>query len=335
MMVQFAGGAPVPSCDTCARQMWELRPDFTQIGPLGGYVDMFAEAKQAAFATPGQVINGEPTRDAVRQATRELARDAMLAGKTLAEAAYDSAYQVMRTMVGRSEEESREIAAQLASEYAGRTIAAAPEPVPAAPAAPEAARDYSVLIMAAVTGFILGVVLCFGKLPFMGIPLILVTITSGIVIAVKVAAQKARAYQAWKATLSPEDRHKAEIAEAAALAAGAYALHEGMKHLHERSVARTAAMRETMHAAGHLNDDRRRQQQQDQMAADLHKLASEQQSPASPARPAAPTSTGSTYEQRRPGLHRVQLRDRVQHGAAACQLADLARRQSRPDGQPR
>jgi hypothetical protein len=60
VLVTFLDHPPLPSCDDCARSTWENHPQSTLISPLAGYVDMFAAAKDAALATPEQVIASAP-----------------------------------------------------------------------------------------------------------------------------------------------------------------------------------------------------------------------------------------------------------------------------------
>lgn len=64
VLITFCDKPPLPSCDECARTTWENHPNSTRLSPLSGYVDMFEAAKQAALATPEQVIQqaSEPIR---------------------------------------------------------------------------------------------------------------------------------------------------------------------------------------------------------------------------------------------------------------------------------
>ena len=72
-------------------------------------------------------------------------------------------------------------------------------------------------------------------------------------LAVKtVFMKRLRAYQAWKATLTPAERGAVDAAEIAALWAGSIALHEGLKNHNDHAMAKIAAQRASMRRAANL-----------------------------------------------------------------------------------
>ena len=88
-----------------------------------------------------------------------------------------------------------------------------------------------------------------------GIFLIVAPIVLGLgwaaVVFLRMIAAQWRRYKAWKATLSPADRARAEAAEIAALWAGWGAVHYGMKAHSRRANEQIAAMRARMNRYGH------------------------------------------------------------------------------------
>jgi hypothetical protein len=56
ILVSFCGGPYLPRCDECARGTYQRHPDVTRLAPLAEYVDHYAIAREAALATPGQII---------------------------------------------------------------------------------------------------------------------------------------------------------------------------------------------------------------------------------------------------------------------------------------
>jgi hypothetical protein len=56
ILVSFCGGPYLPRCDECARGTYQRHPDVTRLAPLSEYVDHYAIAREAALATPEQII---------------------------------------------------------------------------------------------------------------------------------------------------------------------------------------------------------------------------------------------------------------------------------------
>lgn len=63
ILMKFASGTWLPACDQCARRIYESYPHMTEFAPLADYVDLFAAAREAALATPEQVIQARQTWD--------------------------------------------------------------------------------------------------------------------------------------------------------------------------------------------------------------------------------------------------------------------------------
>jgi len=56
ILVSFCGGPYLPTCDECTRGTYQRHPDITRLAPLSEYVDHYAIAREAALATPEQII---------------------------------------------------------------------------------------------------------------------------------------------------------------------------------------------------------------------------------------------------------------------------------------
>ena len=54
ILVSVSGNPFLPSCDKCARDAYELQPNYVRLAPLAEYVDVYAAAREAALATPEQ-----------------------------------------------------------------------------------------------------------------------------------------------------------------------------------------------------------------------------------------------------------------------------------------
>jgi hypothetical protein len=266
MLISAWDGPGKPTCDSCARFAFDHDTSGQlSLAPLSGYVDMFAAAKQVAFATPGQVIRGEagPRRH------------------------WDTGEQVITPAPAPAPAPAPVPVARAGNGFTAEERARRRGRDPHAELRPPAARTWWI---AAGAG-LFGIVFCIGGAPdgtqiespangpliAIGVTLILAGIIIAATAAIKIARIQQRRYLAWKATLTPQQRLAADIAEVAALAAGAYAVHEGLQHWGERTDARTATMRGHMEAARRLSDARDQRQQQEQMAASLAQLARQQQ----------------------------------------------------------
>jgi hypothetical protein len=220
-----------PTCDSCARSAFDH--DVTgqlSLHPLSEYVDMFAEAKQALNATPGQVIRGET---ATGRPTRQH---------------WDTGEAIITPVPAPAARVGNGFTAEERAARGGRDPAARRNPAATRWAAGAAS----------LTSLALGITLCSESVHmeqsfmtiwgifFIALPFLVAGIALVIWI-LKLAAVEAQRYKAWKATLSPEDRRAVDLAELAALTAGAYAVHERVKHSRERSAAlyqeRSAASR--------------------------------------------------------------------------------------------
>lgn len=226
-----------PCCDEHARRWYGVSaPDRIRLAPLSEYVDMFAEARQALFATPGQVISGEP-----------------------------ATVEAPPTAVGTSAP---------ASNDSGSSVGGSPEP--AAPKDPTWKILGSMAAASFVAGIGLCVPQALGwqassstpgTLTGFGVILIVLAALVGLV-AAGVAFSKGLAKErAWKATLTPEQRFGVEVAETAAL----YATWGAVHHHVQKVKAENAATYQARSAAYRTEQA---QQQQNQMAADLRQLAS-------------------------------------------------------------
>jgi hypothetical protein len=118
---------------------------------------------------------------------------------------------------------------------------------------------------------------------FVLIPVLTVAVAIAVAFC-KEIAKDTRQYQAWKRTLTPQQRLGVDAAEAAALWAAWGAVHHSVKEDRERSRA-AAQARSAAYQAGV------QQRQQQQMAADLSRIAS-QQPPAAAARTQRPAPAG-------------------------------------------
>jgi hypothetical protein len=67
ILVSFCGGPYLPRCDECARRTYQRHPDVTRLAPLSEYVDHYAIAREAALATPEQIMGKPPGRPGQRQ----------------------------------------------------------------------------------------------------------------------------------------------------------------------------------------------------------------------------------------------------------------------------
>jgi hypothetical protein len=249
----------LPACEACARFQFEMfSPGDVELAPLGEYVDLFAEAKQAMNATPGQVIRGEPA--SLRQ-TWDTGEPVITPVATLAPARAGNGFT--------------------AEERAART---------GRQGAKLSKRAWRGLGIFTLGSLLLGIVMvaagtAHGNNGFsgqgstsgsplaqhLGIALIVLPIVAWVFVllltTISEGAKEAQRYKAWKATLSPQQQRELWLAETAAMAAGAYAVHHHVKASRARGAAAFQA-RSAAYQAEHA------QRQQDQMAADLRSLAS-------------------------------------------------------------
>jgi hypothetical protein len=292
----------IPCCDPCARRFYNMRPDRVRLTSLDGYVDMFAAAKQAAFATPEQ-ITGQPV-----QITASTALDDKVLRRIWAD-------RVIYCRV-RWCEESRRLtpASQRLNAIGGLWYPACqecinkfdPDQVETAPMseentawelgmADEYARDHHwskpvnpATWWAAGIAAVLGLVLCLagapdgtvsgsqpnGVLIAVGVLLILAGLGLGIAAAIRAINASYQKHPGYPAT-PPRGQQMGvpvnQLAGAAALGVGAYAVHEGLKHHREHVAAEQAATRERSAALRQnqqaMNDTY--WQQQDNAAAGL------------------------------------------------------------------
>jgi hypothetical protein len=256
MLISAWDGPGKPTCDSCARFAFDHDTSGQlSLAPLSGYVDMFAAAKQVAFATPGQVIRGETG------SRRHWDTGEQVITPAPAPAPAPAPVPVARAGNGFTAEER--------ARRAGRGPAARRN----------TARTCWTAGLASLASIALGIVLCsesvhmqqsfmtiwgvlFIALPF----LISAVLLFGWIL--KLASAENQKLKAWKATLTPQQRLGVELAETAAL----YATWAGVHHHVKESRARGAAAfqaRSAAYVAGQA------QQQQNQMAADLRQLASQ------------------------------------------------------------
>jgi len=221
VLVTFCNQPPLPSCDKHARLTWEHHPNLTQIGLLGDYVDHFAAVREAALAPPDPpgISNGNGDGG-----------------------------------------------------HGGDGEPPAGGPPTTLGMTPEMARELRNWGIPAIISFLLGLLLCLAGAPngtvsgstpdipviICGVLFILAAIGIAIVTLIKVIDAEHQKYRNWMTTLTPGQHLGVEVAETAAVWAGTYAVHEGLKHHEEHSqavAARRAANRERQHGLRqHLAD---------------------------------------------------------------------------------
>lgn len=164
----------------------------------------------------------------------------------------------------------------------GETVITPARTTPA-PASTTAVKPGWVIGLSALASFVLGIVLVVagtlasqssssstpGTLRGFGVFFIVMSVLAGIVGIGVVISKEIAKEQAWKRTLPPDQRLAVEAAETAALYATWAVVHHNVQQSKARHLAEWNA-RSAAYTAGQA------QRQQDQIAADLHTIASQQ-----------------------------------------------------------
>ena len=262
LTISKSGQPWLPACDPCARFEYEQGPGQVELGQLGEYVDLFAEARQALHATPGQVIRGEAATARRTWDTGEpvIAPAAVLAPAPAALAGNGFTAEERAARTGRQGTKLSKRAWRGLGIFTLGSILLGIVMVAAGTAHGNDGFSGQGSTSGSPAAQHLGIALIVLPIVAWGFTLLLTVISEG--------AKEAQRYKAWKATLSPQQQRELWLAETAAMAAGALAFHH---HVKKGSAQNAAAFRARSadYQAGQA------QRQQDQMAADLRQLASQ------------------------------------------------------------
>jgi hypothetical protein len=236
----------IPCCDVCAHRFYNMDPYHVRLASLDGYVDMFAAAKQAAFATPEQFTAPVPITASTALDDKVLRRiwaDRVIycrvhwceksrlltpAGQRL-NAIGGLWYPACQKCINEFDPDQVEIAPMSEDDTAWELGMA-----------DEYARDHHwskpvspalwwTAGISALVSFVLGGVMVAHEnaagLFFLALPVLFV-IGAVVVMAIRDAAEEIQQGEARQATLTPGQQAAVNVAEVAALGAGAYAVHE-------------------------------------------------------------------------------------------------------------